>query len=216
MKRIGLFFAFQLFAVLTFAQLSLTGIVKDEKGEPLSGANVMLVNTYQGKTAGANGEFKFLNLRKGKYTLQITFIGYKNFSKDMDINRSENLDIVMEPTSYLTEEVLVSASRAEDKSPVAHTNIGKEDIKNSNMGQDIPFLLSYTPSFVATSDAGNGVGYTYFRIRGTDLNRINVTINGIPLSDAESHSTYFVDIPDLAASTENIQIQRGVGNSTNR
>ena len=78
MKRIGLFFAFQLFAVLTFAQLSLTGIVKDEKGEPLSGANVMLVNTYQGKTAGVNGEFKFLNLRKGKYTLQITFIGYKN------------------------------------------------------------------------------------------------------------------------------------------
>ena len=130
MKRIGLFFAFQLFAVLTFAQLSLTGIVKDEKGEPLSGANVMLVNTYQGKTAGVNGEFIFLNLRKGKYTLQITFIGYKNYSKEVDINSSENLDIVMKPTSYLTEEVLVSASRAGDKSPVAHTNIGKEDIKS--------------------------------------------------------------------------------------
>ena len=215
MKRIGLFLAFQLFAVLTFAQLSLTGIVKDEKGEPLSGANVMLINTYQGKTAGVNGEFKFLNLQKGKYTLQITFIGYKNFSKELDINGSENMAIVMEPTSYLAEEVLVSASRAGDKSPVAHTNIGTEEIKSSNMGQDIPFLLNYTPSFVATSDAGNGVGYTYFRIRGTDLNRINVTINGIPMSDAESHSTYFVDIPDLAASTENIQIQRGVGNSTN-
>ena len=119
------------------------------------------------------------------------------------------------PANVMTEEILVSASRAGVKSPVAFTNIGREKIKNSNLGQDIPYLLNYTPSFVATSDAGNGVGYTYFRIRGTDLNRINVTINGIPMSDAESHSTYFVDIPDLAASTENVQIQRGVGNSTN-
>jgi iron complex outermembrane recepter protein len=215
MKRIGLFFALQLLAVMVFGQLSLTGIVKDEKGEPLSGANVLLVNTYKGTTAGVDGEFKFLNLRKGKYTLQVSFIGYNNYSKDLIINDSEILDIKMEPSTILAEEVTVSASRAGEKSPVAHTNIGKEDIKSSNVGQDIPFLLNYTPSFVATSDAGNGVGYTYFRIRGTDLNRINVTINGIPLSDAESHSTYFVDIPDLAASTENIQIQRGVGNSTN-
>src|SRR5665648_790027 len=135
--------------------------------------------------------------------------------RDRNLSSSENLNIVLEPTSVLTEEVLVSASRVGQKSPVAHTNIGKEEIKGSNVGQDIPYLMNYTPSFVATSDAGNGVGYTNFRIRGTDLNRINVTINGIPMSEAESHSTYFVDIPDLAASTENIQIQRGVGNSTN-
>ncbi|MCX6237875.1 MAG: TonB-dependent receptor [Bacteroidia bacterium] len=215
MKRIGLFFTLQLLAVMTFAQLSLTGIVKDEKGEALSGANVLLANTFNGTTAGINGEFKFPNLPKGKYTIVVTFIGYHNFRKELILNNSEKLDIALEPTSVLTEEVLVSASRAGQKSPVAHTNIGKEEIQSSNLGQDIPFLMNYTPSFVATSDAGNGVGYTNFRIRGTDLNRINVTINGIPMSEAESHSTYFVDIPDLAASTENIQIQRGVGNSTN-
>jgi len=215
MKRIGLLIAFQLLAVLVFAQVSLTGVVKDEKGEALSGANVLLKNTFSGTTAGSNGEFKFPNLRKGKYNLVVTFIGYNNFTRDLDLDNSENLEIVLQPSHVLTEEVLVSASRAGQKSPVAYTTIGKETIKKSNLGQDIPYLLSYTPSFVATSDAGNGVGYTNFRIRGTDLNRINVTINGIPMSDAESHSTYFVDIPDLAASTENIQIQRGVGNSTN-
>ena len=215
MKRIGLFIALQLLAAMVFAQLSLTGTVKDEKGEVLSGANVSLGNRFNGITTALNGEFKFSNLTKGKYTLQVTFLGYANFSKELIINESKNLAVVLIPATVLTEEVLVAASRAGDKSPVAFTNVGKETISNSNMGQDIPYLLSYTPSFVATSDAGNGVGYTNFRIRGTDLNRINVTINGIPMSEAESHSTYFVDIPDLAASTENIQIQRGVGNSTN-
>lgn len=215
MKRIGLIFALQLLALLAFAQVSLTGVVKDEKGEALSGANVLLKNTFNGTTSGSKGEYKFSNLRKGKYNLVVTFIGYNNFMKDLDLNGSDNLEIVLKPSRVLTEEVLVSATRAGQKSPVAYTTIGKENLKNSNLGQDIPYLMNYTPSFVATSDAGNGVGYTNFRIRGTDLNRINVTINGIPMSEAESHSTYFVDIPDLAASTENIQIQRGVGNSTN-
>ena len=215
MKRIGLFIALQLLAAMVFAQLSLRGTVKDEKGEALSGANVSLGNRFDGITTDLNGTFKFTNLTKGKYTLQVTFLGYGKYSKELIINESKSQAVVLIPATVLTEEVLVSASRAGDKSPVAFTNIGKENIRNSNMGQDIPYLISYTPSFVATSDAGNGVGYTNFRIRGTDLNRINVTINGIPMSEAESHSTYFVDIPDLAASTENIQIQRGVGNSTN-
>jgi len=215
MKQFGLFLALQLFTVVVFGQLSLSGIVKDINGEALSGANVMLVNTFDRTTAGITGEFKFMNLKNGKYTVQITFVGYKNFTKELIMNSSLNLEVAMEPTNILTEEVLISAARAGEKSPVAYTNIGKEDIKASNFGQDIPYMLNYTPSFVATSDAGNGVGYTNFRIRGTDPTGINVTINGIPMSDAESQSTYFVDIPDMAASTENIQIQRGVGNSTN-
>ena len=215
MKRLGLFLTLQLFAVVVFGQLSLSGIIKDVKGEALNGANVMLVNTFDRTTAGIGGAFKFTNLKKGNCTIQVTYVGYKNFSKKLILNGSLNLDVVMEPTAVLTEEILVSAARAGDKSPVAHSNIGKEDIKASNFGQDIPYMLNYTPSFVVTSDAGNGVGYTNFRIRGTDPTGINVTINGIPLSDAESQSTYFVDIPDMAASTENVQIQRGVGNSTN-
>lgn len=215
MKRIGLVVALQLIAAIVFGQLSLTGIIKDLKGEPLCGANVMLENTFSRSTSGIKGDYKFSNLAKGDYTLLVTFIGYKTFSKQLTLKNSGIVDIVMEPTTILTEEVLVSAARAGEKSPVAFTNIGKEEINASNMGEDIPYLLNYTPSFVATSDAGNGVGYTNFRIRGTDPTRINVTINGIPMSDAESQITYFVDIPDMAASTENIQIQRGVGNSTN-
>lgn len=215
MKRFGLLLALQLFGAMVFGQLSLSGIVKDVRGEALSGANVMLVNTFDGTTAGISGEFKFHNLKKGRYTVQVTFIGYKNYSREINLLSSERLEIVLEQTSVLTEEVLVSTARAGEKSPMAYTNIGKEDIKAMNFGQDIPYMLNYTPSFVATSDAGNGVGYTNFRIRGTDPTGINVTINGIPMSDAESQSTYFVDIPDMAASTENIQIQRGVGNSTN-
>ena len=215
MKRLVLFITFQLFTIVVFGQLSLSGIVKDMKGDALSGANVMLVNTYDRTTAGIKGEFKFMNLKSGKYTVQITFVGYKNFTKELIMNSSLDLEVAMEPANILTEEVLISSARAGEKSPVAYTNIGKEDLKASNFGQDIPYMLNYSPSFVATSDAGNGVGYTNFRIRGTDPTGINVTINGIPMSDAESQSTYFVDIPDMAASTENIQIQRGVGNSTN-
>ena len=215
MRQVGLFLILQFMAVMVFGQITLTGTVKDTKGEILSGANITIGDNLGRSTAGLKGDFKFTNLKKGEFNLLVTFIGYKNYNKNLTLNSSQNLEIVLEPSSILTEEVLVSAARAVEKSPVAYTNIGKNEIKASNIGQDIPYLLNYTPSFVATSDAGNGVGYTNFRIRGTDPTRINVTINGIPMSDAESQITYFVDIPDMAASTENIQVQRGVGNSTN-
>jgi iron complex outermembrane receptor protein len=98
---------------------------------------------------------------------------------------------------------------------MAYVNIDREEIAERNFGQDIPYIVSLTPSLITSSDAGNGIGYTSMRIRGTDANRINVTINGIPLNDAESHGVFWVELPDLASSTEQIQIQRGVGTSTN-
>ncbi|MEO5968201.1 MAG: TonB-dependent receptor, partial [Ferruginibacter sp.] len=111
--------------------------------------------------------------------------------------------------------VEVVAVRASEKTPVAKTNLYKQDIEKLNTGQDLPFLLNLTPSVVINSDAGNGFGYTGIRIRGTDAGRINVTINGIPYNDAESQGTFFVDIPDFASSAQSIQIQRGVGTSSN-
>lgn len=111
--------------------------------------------------------------------------------------------------------VEVKTIRAGATAPFAKTNLGKKDIQKQNLGQDLPFLLNQTPSVVVNSDAGNGVGYTGIRIRGTDATRINVTINGVPFNDAESNGTYFVDLPDLLSSANNIQIQRGVGTSTN-
>lgn len=111
--------------------------------------------------------------------------------------------------------VEVRAVRAGSNAPFAKTDIGARDIQKANLGQDLPYLLQYTPSAVVTSDAGTGVGYTGLRIRGTDGTRINVTLNGVPMNDGESQGTYFVDFADMASSTNSIQIQRGVGTSTN-
>ena len=113
------------------------------------------------------------------------------------------------------EQVNINALRASENTPVTFTNISKNKINEQNLGQDIPYLLSNTPSIVTTSDAGSGIGYTGFRLRGTDQTRINVTINGVPLNDPESQGVWWVNMPDFATSIENIQIQRGVGTSTN-
>jgi len=113
------------------------------------------------------------------------------------------------------QEVQVVSTRAGKKTPMAYENISKDQLKKQNFGQDIPFLLSLTPSVVTTSDAGNGIGYTSIHIRGTDPGRINVTTNGIPINDADEGSVYWVNMPDLASSVDNMQVQRGVGTSTN-
>ena len=109
----------------------------------------------------------------------------------------------------------VSAVRVSENSPFAKTNLSKAVIQQQQLAQDIPFLLQNTPSVIVHSDAGMGVGYTGLRIRGTDATRINVTLNGIPYNDAESMATYFVDLPDFGSSLSSVQIQRGVGSSTN-
>src|SRR6266542_2470097 len=116
---------------------------------------------------------------------------------------------------YTLTPVEVKAVRAGEHTPVTKTNLSKKEIEKQNLGQDLPFLLNQTPSVVINSDAGNGVGYTGIHIRGTDGTRINVTLNGIPYNDAESQQTYFVDLPDFASSVNSIQIQRGVGSSSN-
>lgn len=113
------------------------------------------------------------------------------------------------------QEVEVMATRATKKTPMAFTNMDKEQLKAVNFGQDVPYLLSLTPSVTMTSDAGNGIGYTSLRIRGTDPSRINITANGIPLNDAESAQLYWVNMGDFASSVQSMQIQRGVGTSTN-
>ena len=112
-------------------------------------------------------------------------------------------------------EVMVSPLRATEKNPITFTNVSKEEIAKRNLGQDIPVLLNYLPSVVTSTDAGNGVGYTSMRVRGADGSRINVTLNGIPFNDSESQGTFFVNLPDFASSLESVQLQRGVGTSTN-
>ncbi len=113
------------------------------------------------------------------------------------------------------DEVVVNSVRAKKKIPITFSNLSKEEFANRNLGQDIPILMNYLPSVITTSDAGNGFGYTGIRVRGSDATRVNVTINGIPYNDSESHGTFWVNMPDFASSVENLQLQRGVGTSTN-
>lgn len=124
---------------------------------------------------------------------------------------------IVQDTTKVTElnEVTVSAVRAKESEPITFTNVKAKEIATRNLGQDIPVLLNYLPSVVTTTDAGNGVGYTYMRVRGSDGSRINVTLNGIPFNDSESQGTFFVNLPDFASSLESVQLQRGVGTSTN-
>lgn len=122
-------------------------------------------------------------------------------------------DTIQEPITL--DEVLVSAVRVTAQSPVTFSNISKREIRKRNLGQDIPILMNFLPGVVTTTDAGAGVGYTGIRVRGSDATRVNVTINGIPYNDAESQGTFWVNMPDFASSTESLQLQRGVGTSTN-
>jgi len=133
----------------------------------------------------------------------------------MGLSAQETQKDSLEKKEITLDEVFVSAIRVTKESPVTFTNLTKEQLKPRNLGQDIPILLNYMPAVVTTSDAGAGVGYTGIRVRGSDATRVNVTINGIPYNDSESHGTFWVNMPDFTSSTESLQLQRGVGTSTN-
>ncbi|HEX6983697.1 MAG TPA: TonB-dependent receptor [Balneolaceae bacterium] len=197
-----------------FAQ-TVTGTILDaQTGEPLAGANVVQYETNNGASANADGAFSLTLLEDESPQIKVTFIGYKTRIIST-ANEEMPLKILMEPKIIMSNEVFVKALRVDEASPMAFENVSSGEIEKRNLGQDMPYMISSTPSVTTTSDAGAGIGYTGIRIRGVDGGRINVTINGIPVNDAESHSVFWVNMPDLASSVENIQIQRGVGTSTN-
>jgi iron complex outermembrane receptor protein len=202
-------------AFLADAQFELTGSVADREGQALIGANVYIDKTYQGAITDLKGQFVIRNLSAGTYRVVASYVGFETVSELINLQGDMATAFTLSPATFLAEEVIVTAIRAGNNSPVSHTNVSKDEITGMNMGKDIPILLGLTPSMVTTSDAGNGIGYTNFRIRGTDMNRVNVTVNGIPLNDPESHGVWWVNMPDFAASVDNVQIQRGVGTSTN-
>lgn len=216
MKRSILVLACALMGIPAWSQYILSGIVEDEQGAPLPGANLFITELNRGSVTFSDGSFTLGRIPAGDYHLVISFVGYEDHPDEIRMDTHLDLGkITLARSSIMGEEVIVTATRAGTKTPVAYSDLSREEIKSRNFGQDVPFLLSSTPSLVSSSDAGHGIGYTSMRIRGTDANRINVTVNGIPLNDAESHSVYWVDLPDIATSVDNIQIQRGVGTSTN-
>src|SRR5690606_12148677 len=199
----------------SLAQTSLNGKVTDKlTGEPLPGASIV-INPNLITTTDIDGNFSFDGLQAGTYNVTVSFVGYTSAQQKVVLPRTQPLNIQLQETVHVTEEVLVTATRASDKTPTTYSTVSKEELEKQNHGQDLPFLLNLTPSVVVTSDAGAGVGYTGIRIRGSDNTRTNVTVNGIPVNDSESAGVFWVNMPDLASSIQNIQIQRGVGTSTN-
>jgi iron complex outermembrane receptor protein len=214
MKKIT-FFLFLFAGMLANAQtFTLKGKVVDENNESLSGATILVKEPKKGTSTDFDGKFS-VNLPKGNYTIQVSFIGYKTVFKEIFLTKSDEINFNLLPNSTVLEEVLVSAVRASADVPVTFSNLSKREIAKRNLGQDIPILLNYMPSVVSSSDAGAGIGYTYMSVRGSNGEKINVTINGIPYNDPESHGTFWVNLSDFASSTENLQLQRGVGTSTN-
>ena len=214
MKKI-IFFLFLFVNVFANAQkFTVLGKIVDSNKIALSGATVLVKETKQGTSSGLNGEFR-IGLKQGDYTLVISYVGYKTTEQKILLTESKKLTIVLSLDENVLDEVLVAAVRATSDIPVTYSNLSKKEISKRNLGQDIPVLLNYLPSVISSSDAGAGVGYTYLNVRGSNSERINVTINGIPYNDAESHGTFWVNLGDFASSTENLQLQRGVGTSTN-
>ncbi|NPA68291.1 MAG: TonB-dependent receptor [Chlorobi bacterium] len=216
MKKIILLFLLLLPSFGIFSQNIIKGTVKNEQNEKIPGAIIKIKNTDINTVSDRNGYFIIKNIKPGRYTLEVAFIGYETAEKDiLSDSKETQIDIILKQSDIPAEEVIINAVKAGNNTPVAFSNLNKDEIKQQNTGRDIPYLLDLTPSVTVSSDAGNGIGYTYMRIRGTDMTRINVTIDGIPLNDPESHGVWWVDLPDLASSVENIQIQRGAGTSTN-
>ncbi len=128
---------------------------------------------------------------------------------------SQQVTDTIQGTKQILDEVVVQSIRVNNTSPITHSNVYKKELSTRNLGQDLPVLLNYLPSVVTTSDAGAGIGYTGIRIRGVSAQSTNITINGIPFNDPESHGTFWVNLPDFTSSVESLQVQRGVGTSTN-
>nr|MBC7614026.1 TonB-dependent receptor [Pseudopedobacter sp.] len=200
---------------MLWAQSTLSGKIVDQtSGQVLIGASLNLSNIGFSKT-DIKGNYSFRNLKNGTYKLSISYIGYQTKEIEFSISSDQILNISLSKTNLLSDEVVVQATRASENSATTFKNLSKEELAKNNFGQDLPYLLDQTPGVVTYSDAGAGVGYTGIRIRGSDPTRVNVTINGIPYNDTESQGTYWVDLPDFVSSVDNIQIQRGVGTSTN-
>ena len=191
------------------------GIVKDAEGEALIGANVVVENTFLGVISNVDGEFELGLDEKKSYDITVSYMGYDSYVIHASPPFHEQYDVVLQTSMFIADEVVVRATRAGNKTPMAYENMEQEEIEAQNMGQDMGYLLSLTPSLVQSSESGTGIGYTNFRIRGADPSRINITVDGIPLNDAESQQVFWVNMPSFSSSLSSIQVQRGVGTSTN-
>lgn len=215
LSKFSLTFLLFLVGFSVFAQNhQVTGHVTGQDAEPLAGATIQVKHGDQWTQTDINGRYD-IQLPKGKHTFVIRYLTAQPVEKTFELYADLILDIVIDERTEILDEVLVQAVRVDASSPITHSNISKEALEKRNLGQDIPMLLNFLPSVVTTTDAGAGVGYTGIRVRGVNAQSTNITINGIPFNDAESMGAFWVNLSDFASSTESMQLQRGVGTSTN-
>ena len=217
MKIFSLFLLASLVSITVRAQFTVSGIVCDaQTGQPLVGANVVLVNTTQGTVADTTGHYA-LSIKTDTARLQVSYIGYR--TQQFTVNPSAsplNRDVSLMPTQNLAE-VVIRAIRADEQAPVTQTTIDQQTLEQTYVGQDAIFVLKdVTPSMLTFSESGtNLTNYGQMRLRGIDQTRINITLDGIPLNDMIDQGVFFSNFTDFGNSVASVQVQRGVGTSTN-
>ncbi|MGD1839502.1 MAG: TonB-dependent receptor [Thermonemataceae bacterium] len=212
----GLFLCF-FFSQVCLAQ-HIEGKITDEEGQPLSGVNIYLVETKQATVTDSIGQYKLSNITPGAYTLRATTMGYQVFSKSLTIASAPiPLDIQLQASALLLESITIESFKADWNAPIAQTNLDKETIESVFIGQDAQFTLSQlSPSMISYSESGtNFSNYGGITLRGIDQSRINITLNGAPLNDMLDQGVFFSNFTDFMNSVASVQIQRGVGTSTN-
>lgn len=215
MKKHIIFIFLTLMSATVLAQeYRLSGKITDDQNQPLMGATILVKNQNRATSSNFDGEYE-LKLNPGSTIVEVHYLGYEALEKEIELNQDQVLNFKLTSSIQTLEEVLVRAVRVDANSPITHSNLDKEELEKRNLGQDLPIMMNFLPSVVTTTDAGAGVGYTGIRVRGSDATRINVTLNGIPYNDAESQGTFWVNMPDFTSSVEDLQLQRGVGTSTN-
>ena len=208
-----------LMATTSFAQSTGTiagKVVNAATSKPLFGANVSVKGTSLGTITDANGDFTVSNMKPGSYEVRASFVGYASQTKEIVVREGEGTSVNFSLTAsdIIGQPITVTATRGKEReTPATFATLDREQIRERYTTQDIPVLLSELPSTTTYSEAGNGIGYTYLNIRGFDARRIAVMVNGIPQNDPEDHNVYWLDFPDIAASVEDIQVQRGAGSA---
>lgn len=199
-----------------WSQVTMSGQITDEQGNPVLGARMKIRGTYLMTASDLNGRYQLKLNANTTYVLEISQIGFQSVLDTIKVGEQNfEKNYRLSAPEFMTNSVVVNASNVNENTPMTFNDINREQIEKMNFGQDIPYLLDEIPSSVVSSDAGAGIGYTGIRIRGTDPTRTNVTVNGIPINDSESHGVFWVNMPDFVSSVDNIQVQRGVGTSSN-
>jgi iron complex outermembrane receptor protein len=217
LKKIGAScVVFLFYSGIIFSQNKIKLVVKDSlTGEELVGATITNRTNFLNYKSNNQGEVILKVSANDSIFIKISYLGYHEKQLKLNTNVSVEQVIALNKKSILSDEIIINATRANSNSGTTFSKLTAKEIEKVNLGRDLPMLLNQIPSAVSNSDAGAGIGYTGIRIRGTDPTRINTTINGIPINDSESQATFFVNMPDVISSATDVQIQRGVGTSTN-